>query len=178
VLVSLDVVLYHSLFSFTSAFGAFVFGIGMQLGGGCASGTLFAVGSGNTRMLVTLLFFIGGSVLGINHLAWWQTLPSHAPVSLLKTLGWPVALALNVALFAIAYAVVARIERSRHGALESIVTIKNASWLRGPWPLLAVALALLNFATLYLAGRPCGITSAFVLWGGMGLQSVGVLVET
>ena len=26
--------------------GAFMFGIGMQLGGGCASGTLFSVGSG------------------------------------------------------------------------------------------------------------------------------------
>ncbi len=39
-------------------FGAFIFGIGMQLGGGCASGTLFTVGGGNARMLVTLLFFI------------------------------------------------------------------------------------------------------------------------
>ena len=38
--------------------GAFLFGIGMQLGGGCASGTLFAVGGGNTRMVVTLLFYI------------------------------------------------------------------------------------------------------------------------
>ncbi|PYA80062.1 hypothetical protein C0049_36715, partial [Pseudomonas aeruginosa] len=38
--------------------GAFIFGIGMQLGGGCASGTLFTVGGGNARMLVTLLFFI------------------------------------------------------------------------------------------------------------------------
>jgi len=89
----------------------------MQLGGGCASGTLFAAGGGNTRMLVTLLFFIVGSVLGINHLAWWQTIPAHAPVSLVKTLGWPVALALNIALFSIAYVVVARIERARHGVL-------------------------------------------------------------
>lgn len=162
------------------AFGAFLFGVGMQLGGGCASGTLFAVGGGNTRMLVTLLFFIVGSVLGINHLAWWQTIPAHAPVSLVKTLGWPVALTLNIALFSIAYVVVARIERARHGVLESIVTIKNASWLRGPWPLLAGALALtlLNFATLYLAGRPWGITSAFVLWGGKGLQNAGAPVET
>jgi uncharacterized membrane protein YedE/YeeE len=27
-------------------FGAFLFGIGMQLAGGCASGTLFTVGGG------------------------------------------------------------------------------------------------------------------------------------
>ena len=37
-----------------SAFGAFIFGAGMQLGGGCASGTLFTVGGGSTRMVITL----------------------------------------------------------------------------------------------------------------------------
>ena len=35
--------------------GAFLFGVGMQLGGGCASGTLYTAGGGNTRMLATLL---------------------------------------------------------------------------------------------------------------------------
>lgn len=44
--------------------GAFLFGLGMQLGGGCASGTLFTAGGGNTRMMITLLFFIVGSVIG------------------------------------------------------------------------------------------------------------------
>ncbi|MCT7653644.1 YeeE/YedE family protein [Oceanimonas sp. NS1] len=38
--------------------GAFIFGVGMQLGGGCASGTLFTAGGGNARMLVTLVFFV------------------------------------------------------------------------------------------------------------------------
>ncbi len=39
--------------------------------------------------------------------------------------------------------------------------------MQGPWPLLwgAVALAIANFATLYLAGRPWGITSAFAAVG-------------
>ena len=32
--------------------GAFLFGLGMQLGGGCASGTLYTAGGGNSRMLV------------------------------------------------------------------------------------------------------------------------------
>ena len=32
-------------------FGAFIFGIGMQLGGGCASGTLFTVGGGNAQQV-------------------------------------------------------------------------------------------------------------------------------
>lgn len=162
------------------AVGSFVFGIGMQLGGGCASGTLFSVGGGSTRMVLTLLFFIVGSVVGITHLTWWQTLASFPPISLVATLGWPVALALNVVVFATAYLVVAHIERARHGTVAPIATIKDGAWLRGPWPLLAGALglAVLNFVTLCLAGRPWGITSAFGLWGGMALQAVGVPVGT
>src|SRR6478735_10809158 len=53
------------------AAGAFLFGLGMQLGGGCASGTLFSVGGGSTRMLLTLFFFIIGSVIGTAHMGWW-----------------------------------------------------------------------------------------------------------
>ena len=162
------------------AVGAFLFGIGMQLGGGCASGTLFSVGGGSTRMLLTLLFFIVGSVVGITHLAWWQALPSFPAVSLVSFMGWPGALALNLLVFATAYFLVAHIERVRHGSVIPIGSIKDASWLRGPWPLLAGALGLagLNFVTLCLAGRPWGITSAFGIWGGMALRAVGVPVET
>jgi uncharacterized membrane protein YedE/YeeE len=161
-------------------FGSFIFGVGMQLGGGCASGTLFTAGGGSIRMLVTLLFFIIGSVFGVMHQAWWKALPSLEPISLVETLGWLPALALNIAVFAIAYFSVARIEQRRHGNVASISRIEHASWLRGPWPLLAgaLALALLNFTTLYLSGKPWGITSAFGLWGGMALQSAGVPVET
>ena len=163
------------------AVGSFLFGVGMQLGGGCASGILFSVGGGNTKMVVlTLLFFIVGSVVGVVHLAWWETLPSFAPISLIATLGWPLALLLNIAVFAATYGVVLRIERKRHGTVEPVATIQNGSWLRGPWPLLAGALglAVLNFTTLALAGRPWGITSAFGLWGGMALHHLGVPAET
>jgi uncharacterized protein len=45
-------------------FGAFLFGIGMQLGNGCASGTLYSVGGGSSSMILTLLSFIAGSVIG------------------------------------------------------------------------------------------------------------------
>jgi uncharacterized membrane protein YedE/YeeE len=47
--------------------------------------------------------------------------------------------------------------------------------MQGPWPLLwgALALALGNFATLYLAGRPWGITSAFALWGSKIAMAFG-----
>ena len=44
--------------------GAFIFGFGMQLANGCGSGVLFTFGSGSTRMMVALPFFIIGSVIG------------------------------------------------------------------------------------------------------------------
>ena len=134
--------------------GAFMFGLGMQLGGGCASGTLYTAGGGNSRMLVTLTFFIIGSALGAGP-----------------------ALALNWIVFAAIAALTVVIEKRRHGRLVAAHTQPpHASpWLHGPWPLMAgaIALALLNFVTLALSGRPWGITSAFALWGAKAASIAG-----
>ncbi|KAF1071142.1 MAG: hypothetical protein GAK45_00601 [Pseudomonas citronellolis] len=163
--------------------GAFLFGIGMQLGGGCASGTLFTVGGGNARMLVTLLFFIIGSVVATQHIGWWFALPSLPPISLVQSLGLAPALLLSLALFGLIAWISVRLEKGRHGSLEVFPDSPQSGWrrlLRGPWPLVwgAVALALLNFATLALAGRPWGITSAFALWGAKAAQGLGVAVDS
>ncbi|EKT4467845.1 YeeE/YedE family protein [Pseudomonas putida] len=160
-------------------FGAFIFGIGMQLGGGCASGTLFTVGGGNARMLVTLLFFIIGSVTATHHVDWWFALPSFPATSIVQAWGVGPALLASLALFgAIAWATRV-LEKRRHGQLEAPAASEHQGlrrFLRGPWPLVwgAVALALLNYATLALAGRPWGITSAFALWGAKTLGGLGV----
>jgi uncharacterized protein len=158
-------------------FGAFLFGVGMQLGGGCASGTLFTAGGGNARMLITLLFFIVGSLIGTAHFAWWQSLPAFQPVSLVQTAGVGGGIVVSLALFAAIAAFTVVMEKRRHGQLEQVPRIDagNRRWLTGPWPLLfgAVALALLNYATLALAGRPWGITSAFALWGAKGFEFLG-----
>lgn len=158
--------------------GAFLFGLGMQLGGGCASGTLFAVGGGNTRMLVTLLFFIVGAVLGTYTYGWWSRLPALPPISLVKTWGAPQALAVNLTIFALIAWLTVVLEKRRHGHVLTTTTgtSRPPSLLRGPWPLIAggVGLVLLNFANLALVGRPWGITSAFALWGAKTLQSLGV----
>jgi uncharacterized protein len=156
--------------------GAFLFGLGMQLGGGCASGTLYTAGGGNTRMLVTLAAFIAGSTIGALHLPWWSAQPNIGAVSLIDTLGWMPALALCLVVMALVYLVTVRIEMRMHGELEPGARTVRRGWRRlmqGPWPLLAgaVALAIGNFATLYLAGRPWGITSAFALWGSKILMA-------
>jgi uncharacterized protein len=159
--------------------GAFMFGVGMQLGGGCASGTLFTAGGGNARMLVTLFFFIVGSLLGTLHFNWWASLPSLPPTALFQSFGALGGIVVSLLIFGAIAAITVVVERRRRGSLEqepAPVRTGFQRYLRGPWPLVAgaVALVLLNFATLAIAGRPWGITSAFALWGAKGAQLIGI----
>jgi uncharacterized membrane protein YedE/YeeE len=163
------------------AIGAFIFGIGMQLGGGCASGTLFSVGGGSTRMVITLAAFIAGSVVATAHAAFWGSLPAFPAVSLVQRYGPVAALAMSLVVFAAIVIATVVVERQRFGELVvSPLPSRGRRWLRGPWPLVAgaVGLALVNLATLLLAGRPWGVTSAFALWGAKAARLMGVPVET
>lgn len=166
--------------------GAFLFGIGMQLGGGCASGTLYAAGGGSVRMLVTLAAFIAGSVAGVIHMPIWDKAPAYAPISLVARFGLGPALGGSLLLFGAVAFVSQAVERrgptqpQRDGtvALRPLDPLRPRSFLHGPWPLVAGALGLaaVNIATLILAGRPWGVTSAFALWGSKLLAAVGVNV--
>lgn len=160
--------------------GAFLFGIGMQLGGGCASGTLFTVGGGSVRMVVTLAAFVAGSVIGTLHAPWWYARPGFGSISLGRELGTGPALALQLAVFAAIWLGSLVWERRRNGTVprdvRGLVRVSlGRRLLQGPWPLLwgAVALALLNVLTLALAGHPWSITFAFGLWGAKLLAALG-----
>jgi uncharacterized membrane protein YedE/YeeE len=162
------------------AFGAFMFGVGMQLGGGCASGTLYSAGGGSVRMFVTLAGFIGGSVIGARHMPIWEHMPALGSFSLLSMYGAPAGVGISLALFGAVAAATLVVERRRNGALAPDPAPRPGSWLRGPWPLVAGALGLaaVNIATLALAGRPWGVTAALALWGSKMLQAVGVDVAS
>ncbi|MCR9122776.1 MAG: YeeE/YedE family protein [Phyllobacteriaceae bacterium] len=163
--------------------GAAMFGFGMQLGGGCGSGTLFTVGGGSARMLVTLVFFIVGAVIGTAHLPWWLGQPALPPVSLGQTLGVPSAIAVSLAGLGLVALLTAVIERRAHGDLEADPGPRRPGWswlLSGPWPLVGAGLilALLNVATLIVAGHPWSITYGFGLWGAKIASAAGVPVES
>lgn len=158
------------------ALGAFIFGIGMQIGGGCASGTLYTSGGGDTRTFVTLVFFVVGMTLGAWDAERWAGLPSLPPVSLPASLGlWP-ALALNLAAFALVAWLAARREKRMTGRIAPIFMRPDARFLLGPWAFAwaALALALLNAATLVVAGRPWAITQSFALWGSLLVDRFGL----
>ena len=161
------------------ALGAFMFGIGMQLGGGCASGTLSGAGTGSLRMAITLAAFIAGSVLGTAHLPWWLDQPRLSAISVPDTLGWPAGLAVQLAAIGLLVLGALALERRRHGAHEPLSWGSDGDWrqrlLHGGWPLAwgALALALLNLATLLIAGHPWSITWGFALWGASLADALG-----
>ncbi len=156
------------------AAGAFLFGIGMQLAGGCGSGTLFTAGAGQLRMLVTLVAFCAGSFWASLHMDLWDRLPAPSPIALGERFGWPLAVALQLAVFAALFALLWR-WRGSEVVTEPPRSSPAARVLRGPWPLAAGALflALLNFLTLVTAGHPWTITWAFTLWGAKAARLIG-----
>jgi hypothetical protein len=144
------------------AAGAFLFGIGMQLAGGCGSGTLYTMGGGNTRMAVVLIAFCAGSFIASFHMPWWGRLPDWGEVSLGAVLGWPAAVALQLALLLVLWTLLGRIGRrspDEERAAPDRLVRQRALWVG------ALLLSLLSVLTLALAGHPWSITWAFTLWG-------------
>ncbi|WP_087973791.1 YeeE/YedE family protein [Oceanobacillus rekensis] len=175
---------YVSPVGLSVIFGSFIFGIGMQLGNGCASGTLYNFGGGSSSMILTLIAFIIGSTIGAYHFTFWMGTPALPPISLAESTGfgffggWLV----QMALFAVIYGITVKIaKRKNPPSMKPLPT--TSGWkkvFRGSWPLFTagIILAILNALTLTVRGQPWGITSAFALWGGKALQSVGVDVTT
>jgi uncharacterized membrane protein YedE/YeeE len=156
------------------ALGSFIFGLGMQLGGGCGSGTLYTVGGGSTRMVITLVAFCAGAFGGSLDLVRYAGLPSLGSVSLAAELGYPLAVALQLGvLLALGLA----LRRWAGDAPQRPLWQKldRRRLLCGPWPLLlsAIMLAILNLATLLVAGHPWTVTWAFTLWGAKAAALLG-----
>lgn len=154
--------------------GAFLFGIGMQLGGGCASGTLYTAGGGDGRMVLTLVFFVVGATLAAWQGELWLDWPALPALTVQELLGpWP-ALAASLAVFALVFVASAARERRVTGTIAPLPVTGGRFW-HGPWPLAwgALGLALLSLATLWALGRPWIITAPFPLWGSAAVEALG-----
>ncbi len=82
-----------------TAVGAVLFGIGMVIASGCASGTLMRVGEGSFMQMISLIFFIIGSLWGAKDFGWWAInfMPEKG-IFLPEVLGWPLAITLQFTL--------------------------------------------------------------------------------
>ncbi|MCP4596722.1 YeeE/YedE family protein [Neptuniibacter sp.] len=151
--------------------GAFIFGIGMQLGNGCASGNLYHAGGGQLRAIPSMFGFMVGGLWATADYEWWTGLPQFAPVSVIEETGLIPAIMINLALFAGIALFTIWLEKRTHGEVEKDQPLSEiANWrryLQGPWPFIwgALVLAILNFATLAMTGRPWAVAVAYPLWG-------------
>ncbi|MFD3914816.1 YeeE/YedE family protein [Streptomyces sp. NPDC058603] len=163
--------------------GSFLFAVGMQLGGACASGTLFAVGSGQSSIVLTLGGFIAGSTLAAWQFGLWKDLPAFEPVVLAYHVGWFGSWAVTMAALALIVLVSRRVQARRNPPPTGPVPSARgaaARVLRGSWPLAAGALVLsvLGAGVLLVSGGAWGVTSAFSLWGAELVRALGGHPET
>lgn len=88
--------------SLATAVGAFIFGIGMVIAGGCASGTLMRVGEGFGMQTLSLVFFIVGSLWGAHDFGWWKlNFIVHGPeIFMPDVFGWLGAIVVQLLIIA------------------------------------------------------------------------------
>ena len=162
--------------------GAALFAIGMQLGGACASGTLFAVGSGQSTIVLTLVGFITGSVLYTWGYPLFTGWPQVNGFLLSKHVGWFGSWAITIAVLLGIVLVTRAIQARRNPPPVDVVPTARgfARVFRGSWPVLvgAVVLAVLAAAVFLVSGSTWGVTFAFALWGAKFLQLLGLHPET
>jgi len=162
--------------------GSFIFGLAMQLAGGCGSGTLFTLGGGNTKMFITLIFFIVGSLVGTYNFTFWLDLPSLGNISLLERFGIINTVLMQLIFIGFLYLLCSFIDKKRNTVLNhsDIFLSSGFNAIKGPWPLFlgAIFLAILNFLMLNIAGHPWSVTFAFGLWGAKIADFVGIDVAS
>jgi len=143
--------------------GAFVFGLGMQLANGCGSGTLYTVGGGSGRMLITLLFFVIGSVFGSLSLPAFLALGGIDPVLASDYFGAWGGLAVTLASIAFFASVFIAIARKRGGAYKP-----SRNYVIGGF-----AIGILCVAVFFAGGHPWSVTFGYTVWGAKAATALG-----
>lgn len=179
--------------------GGFLFGIGMMIAGGCASGTLTDFGEGAVRAIIALCFFILGSIPGLE--ARYQLLQTEigkigAKVYLPDVFGYIGTLIISLSILLVLYIMTRKYEdfRKKEGYYEKVVyeademplpedkTFKLFSFKTyhkffiERWSFLTggLLLAVMFVFIINTSGHSWGVTGAFTNWGVAFLQMFGV----
>ncbi len=178
---------------FQTFLGGLLFGLGMVVAGGCASGTLYRIGEGYVASLVTLVGMLGGMyLLATTWTGWWANAISVAPkVWLPHSLGYGGGLLAVLAALVGSYLLVLWWEGRRGlsgGAIPETRPIpartspSAATWetiFGRAWPaaLGGLLLGVLNVFE-YLFQQPWGVTTEIALWAGWLARAVGLPAES
>ncbi|HPF87436.1 MAG TPA: YeeE/YedE thiosulfate transporter family protein [Candidatus Limiplasma sp.] len=103
--------------SLATVVGGIMFGIGMVIAGGCASGTLMRVGEGFMMQVLALAFFIIGSLWGAHDMGWWNlnVIADSPSVFLPDVFGWFGAIVIQLLIIACLYVAADLWERKKMG---------------------------------------------------------------
>ncbi len=106
--------------SLATAVGGIMFGIGMVIAGGCASGTLMRVGEGFWMQVLALSFFVIGSLWGAHDMGWWNiNFIAGAPkIFLPDVFGWFGAIVIQLLIIACLYIAADLWERKKMGTAD------------------------------------------------------------
>ncbi|MNI57683.1 putative inner membrane protein [compost metagenome] len=106
--------------SLALAIGAIIFGVGMVIAGGCASGTLMRVGEGFTMQMLSLLFFVIGSLWGAHDMGWWRAhvIKDASSVFLPDVFGWLGALVVQFLIIVLLYIASVKWQEKKMGSAE------------------------------------------------------------
>lgn len=170
-----------------------MFGLGMILAGSCIVGTLFRIGEGAVKALISLL----GILVGMGFLLhtwdwWWPNYISQLPrVWLPQLIGWPGSVLLTLAVLGFFFVIVRWLELRRNPTglttpvtRDDMLTVglrkhlaKSASTIfKSYWPVIlgGIILALINITEYWVVGRPWGITGEISSWSTGILNLIGL----
>ncbi|KGG81296.1 transporter [Caloranaerobacter azorensis H53214] len=180
--------------------GGILFGIGMMLGGGCASGTLTDVGEGEGRALIVLFFFSTGALWGAHDMPWWKQsifFKIHKRLYLPDVFGYIGTIVFSLLGYLLIYVIAKKYEdkRRRENTLKleeyaewekelpqpkkykffSKETyhkffVKRWSYYTG-----AVFIMIMFITILVTTGTSWGVTAVFAHWAAWFYQALGIV---
>jgi uncharacterized membrane protein YedE/YeeE len=184
----------HDHIGVALALGSFLFGMGMQLASGCASGTLVGLGEGFVKSWICIWFFIAGTVVGIIDpiYDWWTGLPKTTNVVTLPWYATVVILVFFAALFFVVEYRKARKLKEDGTAVDMTLSEMHVMMMfgldqekeeakrpgyqlkkKGRW-VMDVVMAMAIGAFFLCEGRTIGVIGAFTQIGSRVLALCGV----
>ncbi|WP_125154272.1 YeeE/YedE family protein [Clostridium rectalis] len=180
--------------------GGILFGIGMMLGGGCASGTLTDAGEGEGRGLIVLFFFATGALWGAHDMPWWKEsifFKVHKQLYLPDVFGYMGTIIVSLLGFLVIY-IIAKKYESKRKIENSFQSQKYENWekdmpeskeykffsqytyhkffvKRWSYYTGAVCIMIMFITILVTTGTSWGVTAVFADWAAWFYQSLGIL---
>ena len=155
--------------------GAIIFGIGMQLAGVCATGTLYCCGEGRPRFWLVLIFYCIGTVISNQFRPNLDaTFTSHVILTKELTGNLWNGMLLNLLLVGGMFWLLRHREFKHTGEVKPIFTGDNLFWHDGRFTVLTggIIIAVLNSSVVALNGSAWTITDAAYI---MGIHSASFL---